>query len=263
MLKVPTVKLGKTGLRVSKLGYGTVDFRDPLNLSPEQGGRILVEACELGVNFWDTSDDYGSHPHVAWALKHLPRKKVVVCTKTSATNSKAVKKSLVSSLRELDTDYIDIFLLHYVTSDWIDGCKPVFKQMNDLKSTGMVRAAGLSTHSVSVVRAASEIEEVDVIMTICCNASQAVVNKFRDYIPLEDGSINEMFDAVKLAHTMGKGTVAMKVLGGRVRGPAPPLVKDYESSIGAIAKLDFVDAMVIGMRSLDQVKKNVKAVFSS
>jgi aryl-alcohol dehydrogenase-like predicted oxidoreductase len=262
MPKVPVVNLGNTGLKVSKLGFGTVDFEVPLNLSPEEGGRILMESYKLGVNFWDTSDDYGSHPHVASALKLTPRKEVVISTKTSAKSGEEARESLKSSLKELDTDYIDIFLLHYVKSDWIDGCRRVLKELNEMKTTGIVRATGLSTHSVTVVREASQFEEVDVIMTICCKASQALISKFPKHIPLEDGSIEEMFHAIKLAHKSGKGIVAMKVLGGTVRGPAPPLAENYESSIRSIAKLDFVDAMVVGMRSLDEVKKNIKAILS-
>lgn len=263
MLRVPLVNLGSTGLKISKLGFGTVDFGVPLNLEPEEGGRILMESYKLGVNFWDTSDDYGSHPHVASALKLVPRKEVVVCTKTGARSGAQAQKSLKSSLKELGTDYIDVFLLHYVTSDWINGCHRVLKTLNDLKTSGIVKAVGLSTHSVKVVKETARYDEVDAIMTICCNAAQATIRKFPDNIPLEDGSIEEMFDAIRLAHENGKGVVAMKVLGGRVRGPAPPLVKNYQLSIRAIAQLGFVDAIVVGMRNLDQVKKNVKAILSN
>src|SRR3990170_6767176 len=113
MLEVPMVNLGTSGLKVSKLGFGTFDFGVPsLNISSEEGGRILMESYKLGVNFWDTSDDYGSHFHVASALKGLPRKEVILSTKTSARSGKEAIKSLDKSLKELNTDYADIFLLH-------------------------------------------------------------------------------------------------------------------------------------------------------
>lgn len=259
MLKVPAVNLGNTGLKVSKPGFGAFDFGLPsLNISPEEGGRILIEACKLGVNFWDTSDDYGSHPHVASALKQVLRREVVVATKTSAKNGEQAKSSLVNSLRELGTDYVDIFLLHNVKSDWIDGCHQVLGELNEMKTAGIVKAVGLSTHSVTFVREASKFKELDVIMTICCKASQATINSFQPHIPLEDGSIEEMFHAIKLAHSRGKGIVAMKVL-----GTAAPLVKNYKSSIRSIAKLDFVDAMVIGMKNLNEVKKNTRVILLS
>lgn len=260
MLKVPMVNLGSTRLKVSKLGFGTVYFGAPsLNISSEKGSRILIESYGLGVNFWDTSDDYGSHPHVASALKHVLRREVVISTKTKAKNSVEAKNSLKSSLKELNTDYVDIFMLHEVGYDWIKECHQMLKELDDIKSTGTIKAIGLSTHSVAVVRTASQFEELDVVMTICCKANQAFINRFRELIPLEDGSIEEMLHVTKLVHGNGKGVIAMKVLG---RG-APPLVRNYQSAIKAIAQLDFVDAMVIGMRSLDEVRKNIKAVASS
>jgi aryl-alcohol dehydrogenase-like predicted oxidoreductase len=254
MLKVPKVKLGSTGLEMSKLGIGP-----PTNLSPEEGGRLLIDSYELGVNFWDTSDDYGTHPYIASALKYVPRREVVISTKTYARNGKEANKSLKSSLEELDTDYLDIFLLHFVKFDWIDGCHQVLKKMKDLKTTGIVKAIGLSTHSVAVARKAAQFEELDVIMAICCKADQTLINKFNELISLEDGSMREMFQALKVAHDNGKGVVAMKVLGGET----PPLIKKYQEAIKAVAQLDFVDAMVIGMRSLDEVKKNLMAIASS
>jgi aryl-alcohol dehydrogenase-like predicted oxidoreductase len=260
LMKVPIVDLGSTGLKVSKIGFGTFDFGVPsLNISPEEGGRILVESHRLGVNFWDASDDYGSHPHIASALKYLARKDVVISTKTFTKNGEEAEKSLRNSLKEMDTDYVDIFMLHFVKSDWINGCKHVLRELRDVKATGIAKALGLTTHSVEVAKRAACFEELDVIMATCCKADQVLIDKFRDRIVLEDGSMDEMFSALKLAHDNGEGVIAMKALGDKT----PPLVEDYQTSIKEVAQLDFVDALVIGMRSLDEVKKNVKVVLAS
>jgi len=248
MFKVPKVKLGNTGLEVSKLGIGP-----PTNFSPEEGGQLLFNSFKLGVDFWDTSDDYGTHPHIASALKHVPRREVVISTKTYARNGDEASKSLKSSLEELDTDYLDIFLLHFVKFDWVEGCHQVLKEMKELKTAGIVKAIGLSTHSVAVAKKAAHFEDLDVIMAVCCKANQALINRFNELIHLEDGSMREMFQALKAAHDSGKGVVAMKVLGGET----PPLIQKYEEAIEGVAQLDFVDAMVIGMRSLKEVEKNI------
>ncbi len=251
------VSLGRSGLTVSKLGFGTVYFGVPsLHVSPDEGGRILVESSRLGVKFWDTSDDYGSHPHVASALRRIPRDEIVLSTKTSARSGREARDSFRNSLSELGTDYLDIFFLHAVASDWIDGCHRVLRELGELKACGAVKAIGLSTHSVAVVREASGFDELDVLMTICCRADQATVDRFAEHIPLEDGSLGEMLDAIKLAHSRGIGVIAMKVLGMS----APPLVKDYRSSIRSVAELDFVDAMLIGMKGLDEVRQDVGAI---
>jgi len=261
MQRVPLVKLGKTGPEVSRLGFGEVDFgdKDPFHLGPKEGWRILTESFKLGVNFWDVCDAYSTHPHGARAIRLLPRKKVVISYKTGAKSPKKALKSLHSFLQELGTDYVDILMLHCVQSDW-RGWPKMVKELSKIKATGLARAVGLSTHSVTVVRQASEIEEVDVILAICCKASAAVIDK---YIPIEDGTIEEMYDAIKLAHENGKGMIAVKILGGRVIGPAPTLIKNYASAIGSIAGLDFVDAMFIGMSNLDEVRKNIESVLSA
>jgi aryl-alcohol dehydrogenase-like predicted oxidoreductase len=230
-----------------------------LNIGSERGGQILAEAYRLGVNFWDTSDDYGSHPHIASALKRVPRKEVIISTKTWAKSGQEAEKSLKNSLRELETDYADVFMLHLVKSDRVDGCRQVLKELNNLKATGMIKTVGLSTHSVTVVRKTSTFNELDIVMTICCNASQATINRYPENIPLEDGSKEEMFHAIRLAHENGKGIIAMKVLGTA----APPLVKNYKSSIKTVAKLDFADTLVIGMKNLEDVKRNAQAILSS
>lgn len=259
MRRVPPVKLGNTGLEVSKLGFGTFDFGIPsLNISPKEGGRILIESRKFGINFWDTAEGYGTHPHVAYALKHLPRGEVVVSTKTYVRSIKGVKESLKNSLKELGTDYVDVFMLHCVERGEIGKCRQLLKWLSDAKTSGEIRAAGLSTHSVAVVREMARSDDVDVIMAVCCGADQETIDKFHGRVPLKDGSINDMLHAIELAHSDGKGTVAMKVLGGG----APPFVEDYRSSIKAIAQLSFVDAMVVGMRNLDEVRRNVEAIAS-
>ena len=260
MQRIPIIRLGKTGLRVSKLGFGEFDFgdEDPHHLGPKEGWRTLTEAFKLGINFWDSTDDYDTHPNGAHAIRLLPRKELVISFKTNAKDGESALKSLNGYLRELRADYIDILLLHCVESEW-KGYPKMLKELERMKDTRLAMAIGLSTHSVKVVRQASKMEEVDVIQTICCKASPAVIDK---YIPIEDGTMEEMYDAVKLAHENGKGTIAMKTLGGRVTGPAPALVRNYRASIGSIARLDFVDAIFIGMSNLNEVRKDIEAITS-
>lgn len=244
-------------MKVSKLGFGTYDFGVEANrIAPEEGGRILTAAFKLGVRFWDTSDDYGSHPHVACALEEVPRKEVVVSTKTSAHTRPAAAKSLERSLKELGTDYVDIFFLHYVKADWVDDCRRVLRELTDSKASGRARAIGLSTHSVKVASAAAAFEDADVVLAVCSKAKEAILSNLRENVPLEDGLMEEMLDAVRSIHAAGKGTVAMKVLGTG----APALVKAYRSSIASVSKLGFVDALLIGMKDLEQVKKNLAAI---
>lgn len=84
------VRLGETKLEVSRLCFGTEPFaikkgpegrKSQGDRTPVEGGEILRDALEMGVNFWDTSDDYGTRPHVAEGLKLVKRRDVVVADK--------------------------------------------------------------------------------------------------------------------------------------------------------------------------------------
>jgi aryl-alcohol dehydrogenase-like predicted oxidoreductase len=84
-----TIELGHTGLRVSRLGIGTgthgwAGHSEQTALGIEELASLLREAYGLGVTFWDAADQYGSHPHVAEALKQVPRDRVILTTKTTA-----------------------------------------------------------------------------------------------------------------------------------------------------------------------------------
>src|SRR5579862_35841 len=112
-----TVVLGKTGIRTSRLamGTGTVGFGHHSNQSAlgVQGlSRLLLNGYDHGLRFFDTADAYGTHPHVAEALKHVARDKVTVLSKSWSREPAAIRADLDRFRRELGTDYIDIFLMH-------------------------------------------------------------------------------------------------------------------------------------------------------
>ena len=106
--------LGCTGLEVSRLCFGTIPFggkgwrKDPY-VAPEEAGKVLKRAHELGLNFWDTAEGYRSHPHIREGLKLVQRKSVVLSTKTTQTSYEGAKAALKKTLEELGTEYLDIY----------------------------------------------------------------------------------------------------------------------------------------------------------
>ena len=103
--------LGRSGLKVSKLCFGTLTM-SPLqqNMSPEAGARLLVYAYERGVRFLDTADLYGTYPHIRLALKDAPD--YVVSTKAYCYDEKTAREALERAYRGLGRDYVDLFMLH-------------------------------------------------------------------------------------------------------------------------------------------------------
>ena len=119
-----TVTLGNTGIKTSRLAMGTgtvgVGHHSHQTALGVAGlSALLLNGYEQGLRFFDAADSYGSHPHVAEALKHVLRDKVTVLTKTWSRDAASARADLDRFRKELGTDYLDVCLMHCVTEgDW-------------------------------------------------------------------------------------------------------------------------------------------------
>jgi len=261
------IKLGSTDVEVSRLIYGTEPFnfkkgpdgkRTQGDKTPKEGGQILKGALELGVNTWDTSDDYGTHPHVAEALKLVERKEVVIADKSNALSEEDGWKALDYSRKSLGTDYVDIMFMHIVPPEPIDRKdsvgnpyhsgtleerKGTLKSWLEAKESGIIRATAMSTHSTKVLKQVLDYPEIDVICTTL-NMMGAV---------MEDGTLNERLDAIRALKDDGRGVYVIKLLNaGRLRD------RGDEAIEWCLQWKDFVDAWNIGMYDVPQVKHNIE-----
>src|ERR1700687_1951253 len=163
-----TVTIGKTGIQTSLLamGTGTVGsghHSHQTALGIKGLSDLLLNGYEHGLRFFDAADSYGSHPHVAEALKHVPREKVTVLTKTFARDAATARADLDRFRRELGTGYLAVCLMHCVTEgDWPERYKGVMDVLSEAKQKGLIRAHGCSCHSIEALRAAAKSPWVDV-----------------------------------------------------------------------------------------------------
>src|SRR5262249_11041810 len=166
-----TVVIGSTGIKTSRLamGTGTVgagQHSHQTALGIKGLAELLLNGYDHGLRFFDSADSYGSHPHVAEALKHLSRNKVTVLTKTWARDPATARADLDRFRRELGTDYLDICLMHCLTEDdWTERYRGVMDTLAEAKERGIIRAHGCSCHSIEALRAAamSPWVEVDLV----------------------------------------------------------------------------------------------------
>src|SRR4029077_16271438 len=127
---VDTVTLGGTGIKTSRLamGTGTVGsghHSHQTALGVKGLSDLLLNGYDHGLRFFDAADSYGSHPHVAEALKHVQRTKVTVLTKSWARDAATMRADLDRFRRELRTDYLDVCLMPCLTeSDWSEVAVP-------------------------------------------------------------------------------------------------------------------------------------------
>src|SRR6201993_2018485 len=163
-----TVTLGSTGIKTSRLamGTGTVGsghHSHQTALGIKGLSDLLLHGYDQGLRFFDSADSYGSHPHVAEALKHVPRDKVTVLTKTWARDAATARSDLDRFRRELGTDHLDICLMHCLTEpDWTERYKGVMDVLSEAKQKGIIRAHGCSCHSIEALRAAAKSQWVEV-----------------------------------------------------------------------------------------------------
>ena len=228
------------------------------DLTPEQGGKVLRDALGLGVNFWDTADDYGTHPPHQGRVEPRGPGDVVIADKSNALTFEEGEKAIEFSLGSLGTDYVDLLLLHNVplrtvhrndssgkpyVSGNLERRMGALKAWCEAKESGLVRAVGLTTHSTGVLRQAVDVPELDVVCTTLNLTGMFV----------EGGSLGEHLDAIRAVHDAGKGVYVIKLLqAGRLRDRAD------EAIMWALQHHDFIDAWNIGMYDTGDVARNLE-----
>jgi aryl-alcohol dehydrogenase-like predicted oxidoreductase len=203
-----TVQLGKTGIHTSRLamGTGTNGFGHTSRQSAtgvKTLSALLLNGYDNGLRFFDSADAYGSHPHVAEALKSVKRDQVTVLTKSWTRDPKGLRADLDRFRRELGTDYIDVMLLHCLTeADWTERYKGAMDVLSEAKQKGIIRAHGVSCHSIEALRAAAKSPWVDVDLVR--------INPIGAHMDADPDTVVGVIREMKAA---GKGVIGMKILG--------------------------------------------------
>jgi len=230
-----TVALGQTGIKTSRLAMGTGTFgyghrSNQTALGIKGLSALLLNGYDQGLRFVDAADAYGSHPHVAEALKQLPRDKVTVLTKTFSRDPKSARADLDRFRRELGTDYLDVCLMHCLTeADWTERFKGVMDVLSEAKQKGIIRAHGCSCHTIEALRAAAKSPWVEIDL--------ARINPAGLHM---DDNPKTVVDVLHEMRAAGKGIVGMKILGqGELRARPDEALK-YALSLGVL------DAFTIG-----------------
>ena len=142
--------LGKTGLATTVLGIGTGTKAWNKSSAQNRQGRegflkTLRAALDAGIRYIDMADMYGAHEYVRDAVREsgIDRKQLFYLTKTTAKNAATLRDDLDRFRKELDTDYLDVVLLHCMTdADWPEKMKPCMEALSEAKVKGIVRAHG-------------------------------------------------------------------------------------------------------------------------
>ncbi len=247
-----TVTLGKTGITTSRLamGTGTVGsghHSHQTALGVKGLSDLLLNGHDNGLRFFDAADAYGSHPHVAEALQHMPRDKVTVLTKTWARDPAEARADLDRFRKELGTDYLDVCLMHCLTEgDWTERYKGVMDVFSEAKAKGIIRAHGCSCHSIEALRAAAKSPWVEVDLVR--------INPIGSHMDADPDTVVSVLREMKAA---GKGIVGMKILGqGDMRGR-------QDEALNFALSLGVLDAFTIGAESKAEQEDLIRRIASA
>ena len=248
-----TVALGKTKIRLSRVGLGTGmrgsrRSSNQVRLGKEKFGALVRGAYDRGVRWFDLADMYGSHQYLAASMKGIGREKYAIVSKIwfhrrgGLPERERPDADVVVSrfLKELDTDYIDMVLMHCMWApEWPQQFRKQMDLLAKLKDKGVIRAHGVSCHSLGALTAAANEPWVD-----------SIHSRINPYGAVMDGPAEKVAPVLKLAHEGGKGVVGMKLIGeGKFRDSD----EMRDNAVRYVLGLGCVDTMVVGFESLTEV----------
>jgi predicted aldo/keto reductase-like oxidoreductase len=237
--------LGKTGLKVTTVGFGCMITSDQ---------SVVERGADLGITYFDTARVYqgGNNERMVGAALKAKRKNLVLSTKTIARAKDDALRDIDTSLKELGTDFVDIWYLHARTSP-SEVTDDLIEAQQIAKKAGKIRFAGVSTHSGQplLMPWLSKNPNVDVILTSYNFTME----------PFMNGLIEE-------ANKAGKGVVAMKVMAGglrRIQRTDPNYTKlsregAMVSALKWVLQNPNIDTTIPSMTDMEQLDENLKAM---
>lgn len=254
------VTLGKTGLKVSRMGLGGI----PIQRIDAEGTKVLLhKLAEQGVNYIDTARGYTvSEEYLGYALEGI-RDKFVIATKSMARTKESMAADIEKSLHNLRTDYIDLYQIHNPSMEQLDqvlGADGALEALQEAKAAGKIGHIGLTAHSTEVFQRALELDWVETIMfpyNIVESQGEELIAQckeknigFIDMKPLAGGAIEN-------------GTLAMRYIcaNKNVTIVIPGMAEEKEIEENINACLDSAPLSEQEMKEIEEVREQLGTNF--
>ena len=256
-------RLGRTNLMVSEVSFGGAFHYGPGALKDTaEIQQVFDKSLELGLNYFDTSPDYGTEGYFAYLSSK--RERYFLATKVNTMSASGARTEVENSLKVMKTDYLDVIQTHYKpqqNEDW-SGTLEALQELHKLKAEGKVRFVGFTHHSYDALKIAlsNHSDLLDTILLLYSFHSET------------DGAE----DIIKLAHSKGIGTLAMKVFRSasetwekrvetfqadatnwaRLKALIDDSTPVAQACIKYVLKNPFLSAALLGMQSVKNVSEN-------
>lgn len=250
------VTLGKSNVKVTRLAFGTGTHggRVQRELGQEEFTRQVRHAYDRGIRFFETAESYHGMPEMlSIALKGIPRDSYTLMTKYSTPATGDPSAKIDQFRKQLDTDYIDILLLHCLRPPtWKTDYQFLQDGLSEAKSKKIILAQGASVHGLPALRTFPGDKWLEVAMIrMNHNGTKMDTPESRD-IGVQ-GNVEEVVAHTKKVHAQGMGVISMKLCGeGQFTTP-----EARDASMKFAMNLGCVDAVTIGFKSTAEIDEAI------
>jgi aryl-alcohol dehydrogenase-like predicted oxidoreductase len=258
------VNLGATGIKLSRIGIGsgTVSGTVQRGLGRDKFNDVFRYAYDRGITYFDTSDTYGTHTWVRDAIKGLPREKLYIQSKIPfgpwGGNKETPLETLDRFRRELNVDYIDTVLIHcQIAPDWDEQTKALRDALEEAKLKKIIRAHGVSCHSLPATTKAAALDWVDVnLVRINPQGVNIDTPGLAVFGTSNASHVPAVVEQMKIMRKNGHGIIGMKLIG---QGDFTD-IEDRRKSLTWVMQSDLVDAVVVGLKSREEIDEAIMHV---
>ncbi|MGC9035818.1 MAG: aldo/keto reductase [Verrucomicrobiia bacterium] len=249
------VPLGKTGLKISRLGFGTGSNSGNVqySLGKEEFINLIHYAYDKGIRYFDCAQAYRTFGWIGDAIKGLPREKLFILSKVPGKPEKIIE-TIDNHRRTFNTDYIDVLLIHCMVKDqWTDEYKRIMDAFDEAKEKKWILSKGVSCHSLPALKTATESAWTEVHL-VRINPQGKHIDGLEQTWNKPGNDINPVLEQIKAMRAKGRGIIGMKIIGnGDFTNP-----EDREKSICFAMATKEVDAIVIGFKSRAEIDEAIE-----
>jgi len=253
---VDQVFLGKTGLKLSRLGIGTGSKGGSIQraLGQENFNLLIRYAYDRGITYIDTAENYRTHTWIREAIKGLPRKKLFIQSKMPRIPERPLE--VIDRYRqELGVDYIDSLLIHCaIRGNWDESHKRLMDAFEEAKAKKIILAHGISCHSMPALVKAAQLDWVDVNMVRVNPQGAYIDTAVESWNAESDAShLPAVMEQIRIMRKNRHGVIGMKLIGdGDFTNP-----DDREKAIRFVMQSGLVDAVVIGFKNTAEINEAI------
>lgn len=255
---VDQVTLGKTGIKLSRLGFGTGSSNGHAQtaLGKEAFTKLIHHAYDQGITYIDCAQTYATFDWIAGATKGLPREKLFIQSKVPGRPEK-VLEAIDHHRKVFNTDYVDSLLIHCMVKDqWTDDWKRIMDAFDEAKEKKWIRSKGVSCHSLPALRAATASDWAEVHLVRVNPQGKRMdglaQEAWNNADPTHD--VAPVMTELKNMRAKGRGVIGMKIIGNGQFVKA----EDREKSIRFAMACKEIDAVVIGFTSKEQIDEAIE-----